>query len=120
MITFLHHIISYIMASVSVVLSFGVTVHDTQAGHVLSLRAPHRAASVYADLQVAPAKPISDLHTPHAHADYNPLSQTLTNTFSYQSPSIAPRRDTHHKQILRVIQMGGRHAFDNTNLPILT
>ncbi len=54
----------------------------------------------------------------HTHPDHN-TGKSLFSGFQYQSPSMAPRRDSHHKQILRILETGGRHAFDNTNLPLL-
>lgn len=54
----------------------------------------------------------------HTHPDHN-TAKNLMNSFTYQSPSVPPRKDQHHKIVLSEIEMGGRHAFDNTNLPLL-
>ena len=53
----------------------------------------------------------------HTHPDHN-AGKSLFSGFQYQSPSIAPRRDSHHKQLKSFLE-GSRHAFDNTNLPVL-
>ena len=58
----------------------------------------------------------SDAHT---HPDHNAANRALMSSFFYQSPSIAPRRKSHHKDLKRMLETPPRHAFDNTNLPIL-
>ncbi len=107
------------MTTLCLLLSLSVIVHDTQLAHAVVVVTPRGAASAYLEPEVTAPKPLDDLRAQHAHTDYNPLSQVLTKTFSYQSPSIAPRRESHHKQLLRIFKMSGRHAFDNANLPVL-
>lgn len=105
-------------ALVSVLTSVGITIHDTHADQLVSSVASRPAITAYREAEEqAPTKPLGSGQ--HAHVDYNPLSHSLANTFAYQSPSIAPRENSHHKQLLRLIEAGGRHAFDNEDLPIL-
>lgn len=117
-------ITSIIMTITSVLTSLSITFHDAHAEQCVAAAATHlTAVQSYAELESdghPRATSTSTLTSQHTHADYNPLSQTLSNTFSYQSPSVAPKRDSHHKQLLRTLEIGGRHAFDNSNLPILT
>ena len=109
---------TYSAALLSLLTSVGIVVHDTRVDHLVARSTPRTALVAYREPDDhTPTKPLGGGQ--HAHVDYNPLSQSLSNTFSYQNPSIAPRRESHHKQLLRQIEMGGRHAFDNTNLPLL-
>ena len=109
------------IAGLSVVLSFGVLTHDTHAEKVYTTISAVGGASAYAEAeQQIPQRSLDEIRTgQHTHVSDNPLSNTLANSFSYQSPSIAPRRDSHHKQLLHTLEIGGRHAFDNANLPII-
>ncbi len=109
---------AFAAAFVSILTSFGVTIHDTHLDQLVARSETRPAIVAYREPDdQTPTKPLGSGQ--HAHVDYNPLSQSLSNTFAYQSPSIAPRRDSHHKQLLTQIEQGGRHAFDNANLPIL-
>lgn len=115
-------VIHAFVATLSLILSFGILSHDTHIEKVYATALSPTLSSVYteADQQV-PQNPLPEMRgNQHAHADYNPSGSMLTNSFTYQSPSIAPRRDSHHKELLRTLETGGRHAFDNANLPILT
>ncbi|MEO5949392.1 MAG: hypothetical protein ABIP74_03240 [Candidatus Saccharimonas sp.] len=111
----------YFVASLSVLLSFGLFAHDSHAEKFYMAVTSGGASSAYAEAeQQIPQKIIEDIRGgQHAHVAYNPLSGTFANSFAYQSPSLAPRRDSHHKQLLRLIEESGRHAFDNANLPIM-
>jgi len=109
------------LAAVSIILSFGVVAHDAHAEGVYTAMNSVISSSPYAEAeQQIPQKSIDDMRGgQHAHVTDNPLSSTFANSFAYQSPSIAPRRDSHHKQLLRLLEQSGRHAFDNANLPII-
>lgn len=113
-------LIHHLVASLSVILSCGLTVHDAGVDHAYAtaLTRPHLVSYAEADQEI-PQKPLSETRPEHAHADYNPLGDTLTKTFSYQSPSIAPRRHSHHKQLMRLLETGKRHAFDDAYMPVL-
>lgn len=109
------------LAALSVILSFGLFAHDARVERVYAVVSSVGASSAYAEAeQQVPQKSLEDMRSgQHTHVAYNPLSNTLANSFAYQSPSIAPRRDSHHKQLLRLLEESGRHAFDNANLPII-
>jgi hypothetical protein len=107
-----------LLAVLSVILSFGVLAHDAHTDQIYNTATIVSTGGTYSEQQVSP-QPIEEMRVQHAHSDYNPMSNALTNSFSYQSPSLAPRRDSHHKQLLRTLEEGGRHAFDNANLPIV-
>lgn len=112
-----------LVAALSITLSLGLLAHDTHVEQVYATaRLTSGAAGAYAeaDQQIPQrAMPIDESRGQHTHVEYNPLRGTLANSFTYQSPSIAPRRDSHHGQLLRTLETGGRHAFDNANLPII-
>jgi len=115
-----HNISHSLVACLSLTLSFGVLVHDVRVEQVYATVISGATTGAYPEAeQRIPQKPIDDLRAQHTHVDYDPLNNMLTNSFSYQAPSITPRRDSHHGQLLRTLEMGSRHAFDNANLPIM-
>lgn len=116
---YIQKLFNYSMATISILLSFGVTSHDIQAEQVLALRSFSKVTVGSYASHDASQITSADLGSSHAHADYNPLSHTLSNTFGHQTPTVAPRRNSHHKQLKIELEEGGRHAFDNTNLPKL-
>lgn len=110
------------VSCLSVILSLGVLTHDVHAEKVYVTAANTMgSASAYTEAeQQIPQRFLEDIRGgQHTHVSDNPLSNTLANSFSYQSPSIAPRKDSHHGHLLRTLEEGGRHAFDNANLPII-
>ena len=107
------------MTFVSLLTALGVFMHDGRVD---------RAAIT------AVSKPLQETVTPgliavrfksfldtdaHTHPDNNTAKSAYFKSFKYQSPSIPPRREQEHKHVLSDIENGGRHAFDNANLPIL-
>ncbi|MBP6038021.1 MAG: hypothetical protein KA604_01650 [Candidatus Saccharimonas sp.] len=107
------------MTMLSLTTAMGVFMHDSRVDKaavtavgsgIRSYTAPATIKTKFVDFVASDA---------HAHPDHNTGRSLFSNTFTYQQPSIAPRRDSHHKQLLRTLEMGGRHAFDNANLPIL-
>ena len=116
----IHNISHSLMACLSLTLSFGVLMHDVRAEHVYATATTSAHMGAYAESeQRIPQRPADDLRTQHTHVDYSSLNNMLTNSFSYQSPSVNPRRDSHHGQLLRMLEIGSRHAFDNANLPLI-
>ena len=118
----IHNISHSLMACLSLTLSFGIFTHDVRAEQVYTTVTARHAIRVHsAPEKRAPYKPSDDTHTraQHTHVDYSSLNNMLTNSFSYQSPSIHPRRGSHHGQLLRMLEIGSRHAFDNANLPLI-
>lgn len=108
------------VATLSLMLSFGILSHDSHIEQVYTTALSHAASSAYAEAeQQIPQNSLPEMRAQHTHADYNPSGGMLANSFTYQSPSIAPRRDSHHKTLMRLLEIGGRHAFDNANLPIV-
>lgn len=104
-------------ALLSILTSWGVVLHDIRAEQVLTQTTVPIVSDYRSGEELAAEKPLSAGQ--HVHIDYNPLSQALSHAFAYQDPSIAPRRESHHKHLLREIEAGGRHAFGNANLPII-
>lgn len=114
-------IVHSFVAALSVTLSFGVFAHDTHVDKAYATATSHTVGTFADADQQLIQRPVEDMRGgQHAHTNYNPLRSTLRNSFTYQSPSIGPRRDSHHKELLRTLEIGGRHAFDNVNLPIIT
>lgn len=110
---------SAFVALLSIVTSCGVAIYDGQFTRLAaeSISAA-RAANV---VSTHDSTDISAGHTQHVHSDYNPVGSMLNNSFHYQSPSITPRRRSHHKELLRILEIGsGRHAFDDVNLPVIS
>lgn len=107
------------IALISIVTSFGVAIYD---GQFTRLAAESVSGARGAGLMSAhDTTDVSTGHTQHVHSDYNPTGSMLTNSFHYQSPSVAPRRRSHHKELLRILEIGsGRHAFDDAHLPIIS
>ena len=108
-----------LMTALSIVTAFGVFLHDGRVDRAatVSLYRPSDAARSSDELTLRMRSfTETDAHT---HPDHNAAKSSLLNSFAYQSPSVPPRRDTHHKHILKQIEIGGRHAFDNANLPVL-
>lgn len=110
---------SAFIALISIVTSCGVAIYD---GQFTRLAAESVSGARGAGLTSAhDSADISAGHAQHVHSDYNPTGSMLTNSFHYQSPSVAPRRRSHHKELLRILELGGgRHAFDDVNLPIIS
>lgn len=110
---------SAFVALISIVTSCGVAIYD---GQFTRLAAESVSGVRSAGLMSAhDSTDMSAGHTQHVHSDYNPSGSMLTNSFHYQSPSVAPRRRSHHKELLRILEIGGgRHAFDDVHLPIVT
>jgi len=110
---------SAFVALVSIVTSCGVAIYD---GQFTRLAAESVSGARGAGLMSAhDSTDISAGHAQHVHSDYNPTGSMLTNSFHYQSPSVAPRRRSHHKELLRILEIGGgRHAFDDVHLPIIS
>jgi len=113
--TYFDYIARIFIATLSLCITSGVAVHDSHVEHVIET-AKQAKISKLTSLDV---KAISEARTPHTHSDHDASSSMLSHSFTYQSPSMAPDRRHHHKRILAVLEEGGRHAFDNANLPIL-
>jgi hypothetical protein len=110
---------SAFVALLSIITSCGVAIYDGQFTRLAaeSISGVRAANTVSAH----DSTDISIGHTQHVHSDYNPVGSMLNNSFHYQSPSIAPRRRSHHKELLRILEIGsGRHAFDDVNLPMIS
>ena len=109
------------MTTISLFTAFGVFMHDGRVDKATTTAVGSSVLntnySTTGSFQARFADFVSsDAHT---HPDHNTARNLLSNAFTYQAPSIAPRRDSHHKQLLQLLEAGGRHAFDNTNLPVL-
>lgn len=107
-------------ATVSLALSLSVFVHDTHIGNFYKTPVRPAIQGKYAKFDPSALRSTDELRPqPHTHTEYNPLSHAFNKSHAYQSPSIAPRRDSHHKELSRLLEEGGRHAFDNVNLPVI-
>ncbi|MGB4762642.1 MAG: hypothetical protein WBP12_04805 [Candidatus Saccharimonas sp.] len=111
-------IIHYFMTTVSLVTALGVFAHDTRidkAGpSLLGSMSMHKSqltktTTKFTDFGSAP--------DPHTHSHHS-SGKALLSGFVYQSPSIAPRRKSHHRELFH--QTARPHfAFDNASLPLL-
>ncbi len=115
--TFFNYFSRIFVAGLSIFISCGVTIHDSHFEHALET-AMHNAKNA-SKLTSLDLRTINESRTAHTHSEGKAGESMLTRSFTYQSPSITPNRRHHHKAILAMIQEGGRHAFDNANLPIL-
>lgn len=104
------------MALTSILTSCGVAVYDGQFVRVIAQSNVRTATVVNVDIHAD----ASAAHVQHVHNDYNPSNSTLSNSFQYQSPSVAPRRRNHYKQLLKMLEQGGRHAFDDIFMPVIS
>lgn len=107
------------MTAISLCTALGVFMHDSRVD-----KASTTALSSVMRLGYGPAKTISGRYSDfvssdaHTHPDHNAANKSLLSSFFYQSPSIAPRRKSHRKELARATAEP-RHAFDNANLPVL-
>lgn len=107
------------IAFISIVTSCGVAVYDGQFSRLAAESVSGARGAGF--MSAHDSTDISMGHTQHVHSDYNPAGSMLTNSFHYQSPSVTPRRRSHHKELLRILEVGGgRHAFDDAYLPLLS
>lgn len=114
-------IANYVMTTISLITALGVFTHDGRVDKAATTALTSSATAI----GYVPAKAVSARVTDftstdaHTHPDHNAANRALMSSFFYQAPSIAPRRKSHHKDLKRMLETPPRHAFDNTNLPIL-
>jgi hypothetical protein len=107
-----------IMTVLSIVTAFGVFMHDGRVDRAVTTSL-YRPFDVVSNNELT-ARMRSFVETDaHTHPDHSAVKNTLLSSFAYQSPSVPPRREAHHKYTLKQIENGGRHAFDNVDLPVL-
>lgn len=108
-----------IMTVVSLLTAFGVFLHDGRVDKA-AITAAHRPFEGVSSSSEVAVRFKSFIQTDaHTHPDHNAAKSAYFNSFKYQSPSVPPRRDQEHKHVLDELEAGGRHAFDNANLPII-
>lgn len=113
-------IANHFMTTISLITALGVFTHDGRVDKAATTALT--SSAMYGSLTVRPLQArMSDFASSdaHTHPDHNAANRALMSSFFYQSPSIAPRRKSHHKDLKRMLETPPRHAFDNTNLPIL-
>lgn len=109
------------MAVTSILTSCGVAVYDGQFSQVaIQFSARARVASESVTFTSSDVGSSSAGHAQHVHSDYNPLGHTLSASFQYKSPTLHPRRRRNIKQLLNSLEQGGRHAFDDVFMPIIS
>lgn len=112
-------ITTHFMTAISLLTAMGVFMHDSRVD-----KASTTVLSSFVSLGYGPAKTISGRYSDfvssdaHTHPDHNAANKSLLSSFFYQSPSVAPRRKSHRKELARATAIP-RHAFDNANLPVL-
>ena len=111
-------IVHYFMTTISLVTALGVFAHDTRidkAGpSLLGSMSMHKSQLAKSTTKFTDFGSTPDPHT-HSH---HTAGKALLSGFVYQSPSIAPRRKSHHRELFH--QTARPHfAFDNANLPLL-
>lgn len=120
-------IVQKFMTGISLATALGVFLHDGRVDKATVLAVssePHntvpapapkdKSSSFVARLQAFTA---ADAHT---HPDHNAAKAGLMNSFAYQNPSVPPRNQDQKRHMLQQYEPRGRHAFDNTNLPIVS
>lgn len=120
MIHHLKQIAHFIMTSVSLITAFGVFMHDGRVDKAtLTAFRIYERPTLVATSGLTQFKDFisTDAHT---HPDHN-TARSLFASFNYQSPSVPPREKSQlRRHLLQNFEPQGRHAFDNSNLPILT
>ena len=115
--TYFTHIINVLFAALSLLIASGVAVHDGHFGHAIDISLTHDHSMQ--KLSSQDLRTINESRMQHTHSEHNLSEGMLSNSFRYQSSSISPDRRHHHKNILALLEEGGRHAFDNANLPVI-
>lgn len=110
-----------LMTGIGLITAFGVFVHDGRVDKAaITAFTPANMTSATSSLPLAKKIAAVTQADAHTHPDHNAAVRGLLgNSFTYQSPSVPPRKEDVHKLSLRQIELGGRHAFDNANLPVL-
>ena len=114
------HLLKYFIATISLMTAIGVFAHDGRIDKAAMTALGASSLAAYAASTVSIQAKFADFVATdaHTHPDHKAGDSLLRNAFKYQQPSISPRRNSHHKQLKSLLE-GGRHAFDNTNLPVL-
>ncbi len=114
------YLFKYLIATISIMTALGVFAHDGRIDKAAMTALGASSLVAYAAGTASVQAKFADFLATdaHTHPDHNAADSLLRNAFKYQQPSMAPRRNSHHKQ-LKSFLAGGRHAFDNTNLPVL-
>lgn len=112
-------IFNHLMAIVSLLTAFGVFMHDGRVDRAIVARLERPFEGIYSAKTVVNAIKKFIATDAHTHPDHNAARSALMNSFAYQSPAIPPRKEDRHRLQLED-DLGGRHAFDNTNLPIIS
>lgn len=115
--TYLVHAINTLFTALSLMISSGVAIHDGHFGHAIEVSLTHD--HTVQKLTSEDLRTINESRVQHTHSEHSVSENMLNNSFRYQSPSISPDRRHHHKNILALLEQGGRHAFDNANLPVI-
>lgn len=106
------------MTVLSLITALGVFMHDGRVDRA-AVAALHRPFDTIVSSHELADRVRSFVETDaHTHPDHNAAKSSLINSFAYQSPSVPPRKDRHHR-LAEAGMGGGRHAFDNANLPII-
>jgi hypothetical protein len=106
-----------VMTTVGLITAFGVFMHDGRVDKAYTTSLEPASSPLVLVSVSTQMKKFIDADT-HTHPDHN-TGRYLMNSFTYQSPSVPPRKEHVNKLSLRLLELGGRHAFDNTNLPLL-
>lgn len=106
------------MAALSLITAFGVFMHDGRVDRAIIARYEKPFDGIYSAQGAALKLKTFVATDAHTHPDHNAARSSLLNSFAYQSPSVPPRKEDRHRLELEN-DLGGRHAFDNTTLPII-
>lgn len=109
-------ITNWFMTLLSLVTALGVFMHDGGVGKATMTVLKDPAYST----DGTQAAHVVTVHASdsHAHQDFN-ASNSLLNSFAYQSPSVPPRDRNERKHRLSLNLDLGRHAFDDSLMPIV-
>ena len=111
------HKLPVVLAFAVLITAFGVFMHDGRVDKAYTTSLEPASSPLVLVSVSTQMKKFIDADT-HTHPDHN-TGRYLMNSFTYQSPSMPPRKEHVNKLSLRLLELGGRHAFDNTNLPLL-
>lgn len=120
MINSLKTFANFFMTTISLMTAFGVFMHDGRIDKAALTSVRYYEKPVLLSQSTVGARFRDFVATDaHTHPDHNAAKNSLMSSFSYQSPSIPPRESQHRRHLMQLMEPRGRHAFDNTNLPIL-
>lgn len=107
----MNNLLNSLAIFLSLFTATGVLVHEAHIDRLATASNMSRKnyhASASPDLTLG-----SDPHTHSTHG-----GRTL-NGFTYKTPTVPPRETKYKRYLMQNVEPQGRHAFDNSNLPVI-